>query len=86
MAVRETVKKIFSKSSVLVIILMMMCYVFLWNKASLWKSQRIFRSDVVGYYNYLPGAFIYHDLSFMKKPVRWGFTTTQDGKRVEKMT
>ncbi len=86
MSVFGIIKKIFRKSSLLVIIIVMTFYVTEWKNAAYWKQQRILANDVICYYNYLPAAFIYHDLSFKDKPVRGGYSITNDGKRVEKMS
>jgi hypothetical protein len=46
----------------------------------------VINSDVISYYNYLPGALKYHDFDFKELPIRVGYVTADNGVVAEKMT
>jgi hypothetical protein len=73
--------KPFSSLSLLVILFV---FLFNFNNGHRWKSLNVITWDVNEYYNYLPAAFIHHDLSFsfirqLPKPQRKQYEVLDTG-------
>lgn len=74
-AVRQSLKSLLPNPSMGAILLIVMVIVGVNLNHGRWKSHGdVVKHDVIGYYSYLPAAFIYHDLSFAfvsKNPDSW---------------
>lgn len=55
--------------SIIVEVVIILIYILLINTKA-WKTNKILKGDGVGYYEYLPSLFIYHDLIRKDAPVR----------------
>ena len=70
----------------LVIILIIGFYWHKFSKSELFNLSLIIRNDVISYYNYLPAALVYNDLTFSNpKMLDWNITLP-DGSKVNKTT
>jgi hypothetical protein len=75
-----------SSISWLVIILIISFYSHKYINAEMFNTKEVIRNDVISYYNYLPAAIVYNDLTFTSPMLLDWNNRLPDGRRVNKTT
>jgi hypothetical protein len=70
----------------MVVLLLFGFYTHKYLDAELFNQREVIRDDAISYYNYLPSAFMLHDMSFTSTRLKLWNTQLPDGRQVNKTT